>query len=140
MLSPSTSTFHLIFSVSLQLTGGLPFLAAPVLSGPRHVGQKSPLEPAYTSTDTRNITIVTMIVKLFRLLIRISLLNYSLLHECRSRTDTSGQNRLRRRFTFRVCNLIYGMITNMWYRCKLIFVIVRRDVAALSLANISVLG
>ena len=40
MLSPGTATFHLIFSVSLQVTGGVAVLEAPVLSGPRQFVQK----------------------------------------------------------------------------------------------------
>lgn len=37
--APGTLTFHLTFSVSLQVEGGSASGAAPVANGPRHCGQ-----------------------------------------------------------------------------------------------------
>src|SRR5439155_25984454 len=39
--SPGTFTFHLIWLVSLQLSGGSARDATPLANGPRHCGQKS---------------------------------------------------------------------------------------------------
>jgi hypothetical protein len=47
--SPGTSIFHLTFSVELNLMGGFPSGATPLLSGPRHCGQLSASEDPVTA-------------------------------------------------------------------------------------------
>jgi hypothetical protein len=43
---PGIDTFHLMFSVSLHVTGGFAFGAMPLARGPRHCGHDSSAESA----------------------------------------------------------------------------------------------